>query len=173
MQLLRQQAFGLLAEAFRYPHAGMAAALASAQAALPEGPIQEAYKAFVEQAARLSLGAWEELYTRTLDLNPPAAPYIGYQAWGDTYERGKFMAKLSRALSDAGVDASGELPDHLVPVLRYLGAAAEPLPELAEVFGPALERMSETLCKADPDNPYLHLLAASQALWQSLAKEAS
>ena len=34
---------------------------------------------------RLPLGASEELHARTLDLNPPAAPYVGYQTWGESY----------------------------------------------------------------------------------------
>ena len=55
--------------------------------------------------APLSLGEWEELHTRTLDLNPPAAPYVGYQIWGDSYQRGAFLAKMNRALVEAGVDS--------------------------------------------------------------------
>ena len=53
---------------------------------------------------RLPLGAWEELHTRTLDLNPPAAPYVGYQTWGESYQRGAFLAKMNRALAETGMD---------------------------------------------------------------------
>ena len=51
----------------------------------------------------------------------------------------------SIAAVEAGVDASGELPDHLIPVLRYLGWASDPLPELVAVFEPAVRRMLQAL----------------------------
>ncbi len=31
---------------------------------------------------------------------------------------------MSRALAEAGVEADGELPDHLAPTLRYLAIVA-------------------------------------------------
>ena len=104
----------------------------------------------------LSLGEWEELHTRTLDLNPPAAPYVGYQIWGESYQRGAFLAKMNRALA-RGRGGPGRR------AARSPGARScatwrvptEPLPELVEVLGPALERMLAALRKAEPDNPYV------------------
>lgn len=172
----------LLSEAFRYPGPGLLAALAGGAAALPSGSTRELFAAFLREIGGLSLGEWEELYTRTFDLDPRVAPYIGYHIWGDGYRRGEFMAALSAALAEAGVPAAGELPDHLAPVLCYLGSTAPPwpgqrpapLPELVSVLEPALERMAEALCKAEPDNPYARLIAAVQALCRhSLPKEAA
>jgi nitrate reductase molybdenum cofactor assembly chaperone NarJ/NarW len=60
------------------------------------------------------------------------------------------------------VNTGGELPDHLAPILRYLGCTTQPLPELVEVLQPALERMTAGLRRAEPDNPYLDLLAAAR-----------
>ena len=119
----------------------------------------------------LSPGEWEELYTRTLDLNPPSAPYVGFQTWGESYQRGAFLSKMNRELLENGIDLQGELPDHLIPVLRYLGQVSEPLPELIEVLGPAVQRMTAGLRKADPDNPYLDLFEAVQSLCNALEKE--
>jgi nitrate reductase molybdenum cofactor assembly chaperone NarJ/NarW len=166
-----REAYVTLADAFCYPAPGRLAALQGGQAALPTGAGKDTYAAFVKGVARLSLGEWEELHTRTLDLNPPAAPYVGYQTWGESYQRGAFLAKMSRALAEAGVDADGELPDHLAPTLRYLAAAPDPLPEMIEVLGAAVGRMLSALRKAEPENPYVSLLQAVQVLCQGLKKE--
>ncbi len=156
-------AYLLIAEAFCYPSPGQAKRLAAGLAGLPEGTGAAEKKAlarFIEKIRPLSLGAWEELHTRTLDLNPPAAPYVGFQTWGESYQRGVFLSQLNRAMLEAGIDLEGELPDHLVPVLRYLGTVEAPLPKLVEVFGPAVERMIAVLRKAEPGNPYVDLLEA-------------
>jgi nitrate reductase molybdenum cofactor assembly chaperone NarJ/NarW len=163
----------VVAEAFCYPAPGRLEQLEQALARMPAGPAKTALAAFVEKVSGLALGAWEELHTRTLDLNPPAAPYLGFQTWGESYRRGTFLSDLNRTLIDAHVDAAGELPDHLIPVLRYLGGAAEPLPELVGVFEPAVERMLAVLRKVDPPNPYIALLEAVQALGRTLPKEAA
>lgn len=163
--------YTLLAEAFCYPAPGHLADLESGLENLPAGSQKQSLAAFVKKIRRLSLGAWEELYTRTLDLNPPAAPYIGFQTWGESYQRGAFLSKMNRALIEAGIDTQGELPDHLIPVLRYLGQAPDPLPELVEVLDPAIQRITAGLRKADSDNPYLDLLAAAQSLCSGLKKE--
>lgn len=157
-------ALTLLAEAFRYPAPGHLAALEKGLQSLPVGSETEAINAFLGQIRRLSLGAWEELYTHTLDLNPPAAPYIGFQTWGESYQRGVFLSNLSRELLKMDIDTEGELPDHLIPILRYLALASDPLPELVEHLDPALRRMSAALRQAEANNPYLNLLDAAQEL---------
>jgi nitrate reductase delta subunit len=78
----------LYAEALSYPVPGriekwMAGLGRSAQSA----GVAE-FAAFVQALLPLSQGELEELYTRTLDLNPEIAPYLGYQMWGDSYKRG-------------------------------------------------------------------------------------
>ncbi len=161
----------VLAEGFRYPRPGHVGSLRSGAAALPHGSARMALTAFVEQVGRLSLGEWEELHTRTLDLNPPVAPYVGYQTWGESYSRGPFLARLGRELCEAGVDTDGELPDHLAPVLRYLGRISEPLPGLVELCGQAIERMLGSLRRAEPANPYVRLLEAAAATCQVLQAE--
>jgi nitrate reductase delta subunit len=164
-------AYATLADACCYPAPGRLEALKRGQDALPQGAGRIAYTAFLKSIERTSLSAWEELHTRTLDLNPSTAPYVGYQMWGDSYQRGAFMAKMNRALAETGVENDGELPDHLTPVLRYLAAADEPLPELIEVLDPALARMISALREADPGNPYVNLLQAVQALCPGPEKE--
>jgi nitrate reductase delta subunit len=154
-------AFGVLAEAFRYPTPGHLALLQQRTAGLAPGAARTQLEAFIQRVAGLSLGQWEELCTRTLELNPAAPPYLGYMIWGESYARGRFMAVLNHAMREEGVDLDGELPDHLVPVLRYLDRVPTPIAELSDVLEPALRSIHDALTKADADNPYLGLLAAA------------
>jgi nitrate reductase delta subunit len=74
------------------------------------------------------------------------------------------MAQLNQALHGAGVDTDGELPDHLIPILRYLDRNSQPPPALLDVLEPAIQGMRNTLHKAEPDNPYGHLF---DAIWHA------
>ena len=148
------------AEAFSYPVPGRLEQWTAGMGALPETSGRAEYVAFLQALQPISQGEWEELYTRTLDLNPELAPYLGYQMWGDSYKRGSFMSQLSKAMQENQIDRDGELPDHLVPVLRYLDEVSTPIPDLLQVLEPALEKMVNKLKKEDAANPYLHLLQA-------------
>ncbi len=171
MEAAMTNACAVLAEAFCYPGPGRLEALRAGLSALPSGAGKMAYTAFIAGVSPLSTGEWEELYTRTLDLNPPAAPYVGYQTWGEGYQRGAFLALLNRELSEAGVDTGDELPDHLAPVLRYLARARQPMPELVELCGPALQRMLSALRRVEPGNPYAELLEATSAVCRELKSQ--
>jgi nitrate reductase molybdenum cofactor assembly chaperone NarJ/NarW len=171
MTALLPQSYMALAEAFVYPAPGRLELLQNGITALPEGTTRDRYARFVKAAGRQSLAAWEELYTRTLDLNPQVAPYIGYQIWGDSYRRGPFLARMNRALRDAGVDAGGELPDHIALILRYLAVTPAPFAALVEALIPALDRMVSTLQEAEPDNPYVDLFLAVQTFCAGLQEK--
>jgi nitrate reductase molybdenum cofactor assembly chaperone NarJ/NarW len=165
----------LLADAFGYPSPGLLEELAAGLRQAGKTPAYKGLTAFVKKVGRLSLEDWEELATRTLDLSPAAAPYIGFQVWGESYQRGEFMSKLNRAMREAGVESDGELPDHIVPVLRYLACVQQPIPELIQNFEPAVRRMLDTLRQKDAGNPYLELLDAALQLAprsDQIAKEA-
>ena len=77
------------------------------------------------------------------------------------------------SLAANAIDLEGELPDHLAPVLRYLGHAAGLLPELIDVLPKAIQRMLDVLGSADPGNPYLNLLEATSLACKDLKKEAA
>jgi nitrate reductase molybdenum cofactor assembly chaperone NarJ/NarW len=147
----------LFAESFRYPISGR---LETFELGLQtfSGETRRDYAAFVKGIQKLTLAEWEELYTLTWDLNPLAAPYLGYQIWGENYQRGNFMALINNALLAVGVETDGELPDHLIPILRYLAVSPDPLAELCEILPVALEKILAALRKADPANPYIHLM---------------
>lgn len=153
-----------LADALRYPAPDRLETLQQGAAELVEAAdVAGPFSAFLDAVSGLALAEWEEFHTRTLDLAPPVALYVGHAIWGESYKRGEFMVSLKRAEDAESVDPEGELPDHLLPVLLYLDVAAEPLPELLEVIGPALQRMRRDLAKAEPENSYLDLLDAIRA----------
>ncbi len=148
---------------FEYPGTQSLDTLRAGLSNLPPGATRTAMERFVERVARLDLGEWEELHTRTLDLSPAFVPYVGHVIWGESYRRGVFMADLQREQRKAGVDQGGELPDHLQGVLRYLAAVDGPLPDLVEVLPKAIEEMRKELKEAEDHNPYHHLLGAAVA----------
>ena len=152
--------YGSLAEILCYPAPGRLQALEQTVEKLPAGEAKARLQKFLSSIQKMSLAAWEELYTRTWDLAPLVAPYVGYQTWGESYQRGRFMAGLNRAMIELNIDNAGELPDHLIPILNYLELAQAPLPELFEVLPPAIQKMQVALQKADPKNPYRFILDA-------------
>ncbi len=152
--------FDAISLAFRYPAPGSIDEVRAAWDALPPSAVRRNLLKFLADIEKLDLNGWEELHTRTLDLAPIFAPYIGYVIWGDSYQRGEFMAAIKVAQDEAGVDRDGELPDHLDPVARYLAAAYEPDPRLVELFPNAINKMQKALKAAEKGNPYRHILAA-------------
>ena len=162
----------LLAQALRYPSPGQIDALYTQIASLNGRPGSKLFAKFLAQFQPLSLSEQEELYTRTLDLSPLAAPYVGYQIWGESYKRGEFMAELSHEMKVHQIDLEGELPDHLRPILQYLAVSPSPLPELIEVLDQAVKAMHKSLKKSEDNNPYLLLFDAIGMACKSLQVEA-
>jgi nitrate reductase delta subunit len=150
-----------IALALEYPGPGSLEKLRVAWEALPGGSVRRNLLKFFADIEQLSPAGWEELHTRTLDLAPIFAPYVGFVIFGENYQRGEFMAGVKVAQDEAGIDRRGELPDHLEPVLRYLEAADRPFPGLVEVLARAVSKMEKTLKEAEADNPYRHVLAAA------------
>lgn len=159
-----------LALAYQYPSPGSTKALWERINTLPSFSSKPLLERFLQATSGLRLAEREELHTRTLDLTPLTAPNVGYAVYGEDYRRGRFMAELSAEYARLGVDSKGEIPDHLIPVLRYLARAQEPLPELLELLGPALQQIAHTLRTIEPKNPYLFLLEATLEAVRPYAK---
>lgn len=152
----------VIALALRYPTEERLVTLRAEIGGLPTGGAEKELRRFAEKIERLDLRTLEEVFTTTFDLTPIVAPYVGHLAWGDSYERGAFMAEIQGAMRSVGVDPEGELPDHLEPILRYLAATDEPIEALKPILVPAVTNMEKTLKKADSKNPYLHVLTATR-----------
>ena len=85
----------------------------------------------------------QELFTRTFDLNPLCTLEIGWQLYGEDYQRGEFLVKMRQQLREYDLRESGELPDHLSHALMLLGRLE---PEEAAEFAtsyllPAIDKM--------------------------------
>lgn len=152
--------FWLLAEALCYPDEEWKVKLEDGIRTLPAGSVRTHLEAFMQGLSQYSLDEWEEVFTRTLELNPICPPYLGYHIWGDSLSRGKFMAELKPAMREVGIELEGELPDHIVPVLRYLDQANEIPEELEDILESAIQNMVSLLTEMDPDNLYLEPLTA-------------
>lgn len=151
---------------FRYPNSTYGKRLHQCRQALEAcSPEAAASLLQVEQAlAGSSWTDWEELYTRTFDLNPSCALEIGWHLYGEQYERGRFLVRCRDLLHELEIDEAGELPDHLSSLLSALGRLPEELaaPFAARFLLPALLVMREVL--RDKKSDFAGLLNAAVVL---------
>ena len=125
-------------------------------------PASAALERFCGWVEKAPPAQWEEVYTRTFDLQAVCSPYVGYQLFGDSYKRGHFMARLNQGYRERGFSAGSELPDHVAVILRFLDLGAED--EFSQVLlreglVPALGKMAQAF--GDPsDNPYREVIGA-------------
>lgn len=129
----------------------------------------ESFDRFASYVEGAPLEELEELFTRTFDLNPVCCLEVGWQLYGEDYNRGSFMVKTRQQLRAHGVPESIELPDHLANLLPLLGRMEpeEAGPLCASYILPALEKMQAGL--AGKDNPYEEVLHAVRHLIEPLA----
>jgi nitrate reductase delta subunit len=91
----------------------------------------------------LSTDGLQELFTRTFDLNPMCTLEVGWQLYGEDYQRGEFLVKMRGQLRAHELRESGELPDHMTHALALLASLE---PDEASAFAgefllPALDKM--------------------------------
>jgi len=115
---------------------------------------------FAKFAAGSDSGTLQEFFTRTFEINPACTLEVGWQLYGENYNRGEFLVRLRQLLRETGVPEVSELPDHLTQVLRALGRM-EPSRAAAlasESVVPAVKKMAVNL--AVNENPYEKVLDA-------------
>lgn len=140
----------LLAVAMEYPEEGTLESVREA-ARRVEGEAPElaaALGALADLLESAPAGEAEERYTVLFDLSPVCTLHVGYHLFGETYQRGAFLAGMAGELRIAGLEPKGgELADHVSSVLRLLARANDEdratLVDLALL--PALTRMSVAL----------------------------
>lgn len=144
----------------RYPgdHTqGLAGSLADAAMATGH-PCQEHLEAFALVARGVELQELQELFTRSFDLNPDCSLEVGWHLFGETYQRGQFMAMMRHHLKLHDIDEGKNLPDHL-PNLLDLGMKldqADAMDLVDDCLLPALEK----ILPAVKESAYLHVLQA-------------
>lgn len=124
------------------------------------------FRQFSDVVAARSAEELEELFTQTFDLNPACCLDMGWHLFGENYERGRVLVKMRQELARAGLQESGELPDHLTHVLRVLTRMEPARAAGLAVDGvlPAVNKMVDTL--AGKDNPYEVVLRTIRAVVQ-------
>ncbi len=115
---------------------------------------------FAAYAREHSVNELQELFIQTFDLNPVCALELGWQLFGENYDRGAFLVRMRQELRRYGIAESQELPDHVTHALLLLGRM-EP-PRAADFATacvlPALEKMLAAL--RGKQNPYENVLQA-------------
>jgi nitrate reductase assembly molybdenum cofactor insertion protein NarJ len=76
---------------------------------------------FSDYAWETPLSELQEAFTRTFELNPLCALEVGWQLYGENYDRGKFIVNMRQKIRELGINESTELPDHLFHILLILG----------------------------------------------------
>ena len=109
------------------------------------------------------LAALQEEYTSTFDLGSACALELGWHLFGETCDRGGFLATLREDLRRLGIAEHAGLPDHLSHVLALI-AREEPgrAAALARRVAPAIGTVRNAL--AARNSSYVHLLDAAQRL---------
>lgn len=80
----------------------------------------EIIREFTEFAKIIPLWKWEEIYTRTFDVQAITSLDVGYVLFGDDYKRGELLVNLCKEHTKAGNDCETELADHLPNLLGLL-----------------------------------------------------
>lgn len=92
------------------------------------GRLLESFAALAEAEP---LGALQEAYTRTFDLDtlsrsePTCYPYVGHYLFDESHKRGAFIVELRKRFRAHGFEDGSDLADHLVVLLRFLSVSAD------------------------------------------------
>ncbi len=164
-----------LGAALTYPCGGFRESLHDLRGSLEtrSAGASQALGEFLDATLGFNDNAHAETYTRTFDLAPQCAPYLGVHLFGDQdARRSQLMIGLANEYAKAGFQTQGELPDHIAVVLQSLRLLpADEVREIVELcVMPALASMIKQL--ASTGNPYGHLMTAVSLLANRVASEA-
>lgn len=145
---IEHRVLGLLADLLDYPSNNPAEQARECAELLATGVPEAAthLRAFHEFVEGLDVGRLEELYTITFDLDATCHPYVGFQIFGESYQRSSFLVALQESYHAEGfVARESDLADHLGIILRFLSRSPdiEQREELiSEAILPAVRKMS-------------------------------
>lgn len=114
--------YNMFASLFSYPDEKLLVKVESVQEYLNQNyaDATEIMSTFTEFAKTVLLRKWEEIYTRTFEVQAITTLDVGYVLFGDDYKRGELLVNLSKEHTKAGNDCDTELADHLSNLLRLL-----------------------------------------------------
>lgn len=126
---------------------------------------------FNARVCSLTVEEAQELYVQTFDLNPICALEVGWQLYGDNYDRGNFLVNMRQELQRYGVPEIVELPDHLCHILPLLARMDF---STARSFGaasanPALKKMLAAF--EGKNSPYEKVLKALSRILESVPSD--
>lgn len=117
---------------------------------------------FAAFAEATPLGELQEAYTLAFDLDslsesePTCYPYVGHHLFEENHKRSAFILGLIERYREHGFEGdAGELPDHLVSVLRFIAMCDDEelvAETVDEAVLPALARMLATVGREAPVN---------------------
>ncbi len=147
-----------LAGVLSYPVAGYHQRVQTLAHELRAAGAGESLDAFADYVAEHSVSQLQELFIQTFDLNPVCSLEVGWQLFGENYDRGAFLVKMRQELRRYRIDESRELPDHLTHALLLLGRmeVSRAADFATACVLPALEKMLAAL--RDKHNPYESVL---------------
>lgn len=155
--------YDALAAVLTYPEADYGQRIEDGIRVAPE-ECRPQLEQFAIQLHGLATDELQELFTRTLDLNPVCSLELGWHLFGENYDRGLLLVRMREELRRHELQESTELPDHLTHVLRLVGrmehdSAAD---FVAACVLPALEKMLQAM--HGKENPFEHVLLAVRSL---------
>jgi nitrate reductase assembly molybdenum cofactor insertion protein NarJ len=114
--------YEMFASILSYPEEGMIEKIESVQELLNQNypDAAEIMIEFTGFAKSVVYRKWEEIYTRTFDVQAITTLDMGYVLFGDDYKRGELLVNLSKEHTKAGNDCGTELADNLPNLLRLL-----------------------------------------------------
>jgi nitrate reductase assembly molybdenum cofactor insertion protein NarJ len=124
-------------------------------------------RAFAAWVGATPVTGLQEAFTQTFDLNPVCALEVGWQLFGEEYERGAFLVHARQLLREHGIAEGGELPDHLSSMLALLprlpsGHANQ---MAADALVPAVGKMTAAIEGApSPFRPLIRAIARLLAI---------
>jgi nitrate reductase delta subunit len=153
-------AWDRVADLIEYPEGASYAQLVAAPiGAGADSGVAAALGRFRESVAANGARVMQERYVEAFDFDPASTLDLGWHLFGDTPDRGAFLAALREDIVRAGVFERGELSDNLAIVLRLIARLERTAAsKLAARIAPAVARVHDRL--RSRNNPYADLIDA-------------
>lgn len=120
--MTRYYHYTILADLFRYPGEDypltINRCLRMLEERYPEAAIE--FTAFADYVKSHTADEYEELYTRTFDVQPICYLDLGYVIFGEDYKRGAFLLHMQEEQQKVNNDCGTDLPDNLCNMLTLL-----------------------------------------------------